>query len=214
MQRELPKVITFVTGMFLALQYFIPHKASVRFYETSLDWLIIVGIFAIIMGIVSLVHLHVTKIQRAESGKKYSWILLAGLAFMSITGLFFGSEEGGAFRYGYNGILMPVTSTMFALLAFYIASAAYRAFRARTVIATILLVSAVLVMLGRVPVGELLWPRVHLGAITMPGVADISDWLLNVPNMAAKRAITIGLGLGGTATALKIVLGIEAPHLR
>jgi hypothetical protein len=214
MQRELPKIITLVTGMFLAIQYFSPHKASVRLYETSLDWLIIVGIFAIAMGIVSLVHLHVGKIQHSEKGKKYSWVLLAGLAYMTITGLFFGSGEGGAFRWGYNGILMPVTSTMFALLAFYIASAAYRAFRARTVIATILLVSAVLVMLGRVPLGEQLWPRFHLLGLRIPGVAEISDWLLNVPNMAAKRAIAIGLGLGGSATALKIVLGIEAPHLR
>lgn len=214
MQRELPRILTFVTGMFLAIQYFIPHRASVRLYETSLDWLIIVGIFAIIMGIASLVHLHVGKIQRAEKGKKYSWVLLAGLVYMTITGLFLGSEEGGAFRWGYNGILMPVTSTMFALLAFYIASAAYRAFRARTVIATILLVSAVLVMLGRVPLGEALWPRFQVLGLGVPGVAEISDWLLNVPNMAAKRAITIGLGLGGSATALKIVLGIEAPHLR
>jgi uncharacterized membrane protein HdeD (DUF308 family) len=214
MQRELPKIITFITGMFLAIQYFIPHKASEKFYESSLNWLIVVGIFAIIMGIVSLVHLHVTKIQRSEKGKKYSYVLLAGLAYMIITGLFFGTEEGGAFRAGYRGILSPVTSTMFALLAFYIASAAYRAFRARTVIATILLVSAVLVMLGRVPTGEMLWPPFHFLGLQVPGVAQISDWLLNVPNMAAKRAITIGLGLGGSATALKIVLGIEAPHLR
>lgn len=204
MQRELPRIITFVTGMFLAIQFFIPHKASEQFYQTSLDWLIIVGIFAIIMGIMSLVQLHVTKLRRAESGRKYSVILLAGLAYMVVTGIFFGSEEGGAFRHAYNGILMPITSTMFALLAFYIASAAYRAFRARTVIATILLLSAIIVMLGRVPMGEMLFP----------GIDKVSDWILNVPNMAAKRAIAIGLGLGGSATALKIVLGIEAPHLR
>ena len=104
---------------------------------------------------------------------------------------------------GYNAILNPITATMFALLAFYIASAAYRAFRARSVLATILLLSAIIVMLGRVPAGEVI-----------PGIPWLTDWLINVPNMAAKRAITIGLGLGGSATALKIVLGIEAPHLR
>ncbi len=214
MQRELPRIITFVTGMFLAIQFFIPHKASEQFYETALDWLIIVGIFAIIMGIMSLVQLHATKIRQAEKGKKYSVVLLAGLVYMIVTGIFFGTEQGGPFRHAYNGILMPITSTMFALLAFYIASAAYRAFRARTVIATILLLSAIIVMLGRVPMGEFILPRIHVGGVTLPGVADISDWLLNVPNMAAKRAIAIGLGLGGSATALKIVLGIEAPHLR
>jgi hypothetical protein len=75
-------------------------------------------------------------------------------------------------------------------------------------------VSAVIVMVGRVPLGELLWPKFHLGTFTVPGAAEISDWMLNVPNLAAKRAIYIGLGLGGSATALKVVLGIEAPHLR
>jgi hypothetical protein len=126
---------------------------------------------------------------------------------MTVTGLTQGTEQGGWFIRGYDAVLNPVTATMFALLAFYIASAAYRAFRARTVIATILLISAVVVMLGRVPVGESL-------PIVGPKIASLTDWLLNVPNMAAKRAIAIGLGLGGSATALKVVLGIEAPHLR
>ena len=204
MQRELPKVITFVVGMFLAVQYFIPHKISEAIYTTSLDWDIIIGIFAIILGIASLIHFHMTKIHRKEPAYRYSYVLLAGLAFMIITGIWTGVESESLFlRWGYTGILNPVSSTMFALLAFYIASAAFRAFRARTVVATILLVSAVIVMLGRVPVGE-----------AIPGITWLSDRLLNVPNMAAKRAIAIGLGLGGSATALKIVLGIEAPHLR
>ncbi len=204
MQRELPRIITLVTGLFLAIQYFIPHESSVKFYETSLDWLIIIGIFSIILGILSLVNLHLSKIRRKESRHRYSYVLLAGLAFMLIAGAAARSGRAELVHEGVHGVLNPITATMFALLAFYIASAAYRAFRARSVIATILLVSAVIVMLGRVPMGEQM----------IPGIANVSDWLLNVPNMAAKRAIAIGLGLGGSATALKIVLGIEAPHLR
>lgn len=205
MRRELPKIITFVGGMFLAIQYFIPHRYSQAVYDTSLDWDIIIGVFAIFLGIVSLVHFHLSKIQRKEPGHGYSYVLIAGLLFMIIAGAVTGTAQESKFnRWGYVGVLNPISATMFALLAFYIASAAYRAFRARTVIATILLVSAILVMLGRVPVGEAM----------IPGIAHVSDWLLNVPNMAAKRAIAIGLGLGGSATALKIVLGIEAPHLR
>lgn len=203
MQRKLPQLITLVAGLFLAIQYFIPHRQSVLFYETALDWLIIIGIFSIVLGIASLVNLHLSRIRRAEQGFRYSYLLLIGLAYMLITSLF-GTGEGSWFIKGYIAVLNPITSTMFALLAFYIASAAYRAFRARSVIATILLVSAIIVMLGRVPAGEQM----------IPGIAKASDWLLNVPNMAAKRAIAIGLGLGGSATALKVVLGIEAPHLR
>lgn len=204
MQRELPKAITFIVGMFLAIQYFIPHRYSEKLYTTALDWDIIIGIFAIILGITSLVHFHMNKIKRKDPAHQYSYVLLAGLFFMLITGIFGVGRDDVFLRWGYNGILNPVTSTMFALLAFYIASAAFRAFRARSVISFILLASAILVMLGRVPVGEAM----------IPGIAHVSDWLLNVPNMAAKRAIAIGLGLGGSATALKIVLGIEAPHLR
>lgn len=204
MQRLLPRIITFVCGLFLAIQYFIPHKTSEKVYETSLDWLIIVGIFAIVLGILSLVSVHLEKIRRKGQGYRHSWVLLAGLVSMIGAGIVTGTGQAGLFlRLGYNAILNPITSTMFALLALYIASAAYRAFRARSVLATILLLSAIIVMLGRVPAGEVI-----------PGVPWLTDWLINVPNMAAKRAITIGLGLGGSATALKIVLGIEAPHLR
>jgi hypothetical protein len=206
-QRELPRIITLVTGLFLAIQYFIPHKSSVVFYETSLDWLIIIGIFSIILGVASLANLHVRRLRRREKGWFYSAVLMIGLAFMVLTGLIQGTERGGWFIRGYDAVLNPITATMFALLAFFIASAAYRAFRARTVIATILLVSAIIVMLGRVPVGEAI-------PVVGPKLASLTDWLLNVPNMAAKRAIAIGIGLGGSATALKVILGIEAPHLR
>jgi hypothetical protein len=102
----------------------------------------------------------------------------------------------------FEYIYIPIQATMFSLLAFYIASAAYRAFRARTILATILLVSAVVIMLRLVPLGP-------LSAINQ----WIANFILTVPNMAAKRAFWIGVGLGATATALKIMLGIERTYM-
>jgi hypothetical protein len=91
---------------------------------------------------------------------------------------------------------------MFSLLAFYIASAAYRAFRARTILATILLVTALVLMLRLIPLGPI------------SGINQkLASWVLTVPNMAAKRAIWIGIGLGATATCLKIIFGIERGYM-
>jgi hypothetical protein len=91
-----------------------------------------------------------------------------------------------------------------------VASASYRAFRARSFAATLLLIAGALVMLGRVPVGAFIGGTVGGHEVT---VSTIADWILNVPNLAAKRGIMIGVGLGMTATAMKIILGIETTYL-
>jgi len=108
-------------------------------------------------------------------------------------------------------MMVALQGTMFSILAFFVASAAYRAFRARTPEATVLLAAAAIVMLGRVPLGELLLPP--LEAVGFPGVGPLSDWILNVLNAAARRAILIGISVGVIATSLKIIFGIERGYL-
>jgi len=212
LKREVPLVIVFVSGAFMAFQYFVPHYISAAVYQYALNWTIIVGIFTLVVGIGSLVGLHYDRISRRKEQWRYSIVTLVALAFVTVIGLYSPDaiqNPRGLFMHVYFYVLAPVTATMFALLAFFIASAAYRAFRARTVLASLLLLSAVIVMLGRVPIGEYLTGWLPEGL----RFSDIAKFILDYPNTAAKRAIYIGVGLGVAATSLKIILGVERTWL-
>ena len=69
-----------------------------------------------------------------------------------------------------------------------------------------LLTAAILVMIARVPIGE-----------SIPIVGDyltpFMNWIMDVPNTAARRAIFIGAALGAVATGLRVILGLERSHL-
>jgi hypothetical protein len=112
-------------------------------------------------------------------------------------------------KWIYDSMYSPMQATMFSLLAFFIASAAFRAFRIRTVEAGLLALAALIVMLGRVPIGNLMtqWLPEPLR------LGQVQEWIMNVPQNAAKRAILIGAALGVMATGLRVILGIERSYL-
>jgi len=268
MRRQIPFALVFIFGIFMVFQYFVPHESSEWAYEFLLDWIIVIGIFALALGIWSLFKVSVEKIKLGKEGAQYSYLTLVGLYLMIAFGFtqktgdgwgwyfvwivlcsacivalmrmrastasgakrawalaslgllvaavlvaifdhawafYFYTQEGlsnSMFRTFFDYVMMPILATMFSLLAFYIASAAYRAFRARNVLASLLLLAALLVMSRFNPF--------------LPGaeyVSRASNWLMNVPNMAAQRAIVIGIGLGIVGTALKVILGIERGYM-
>ncbi|MCK5125081.1 MAG: hypothetical protein KAR42_02390 [candidate division Zixibacteria bacterium] len=211
MKREIPLLIVFVAGCFMAIQFFVPHASSEYVYEFVMDWTIIIGVFAMALGIWSFVKVSLNKINRRQENWQYSIVAMAGLFGMIVFGSsimkLFGATQVGLesymFKHFFDYVIIPLHATTFSLLAFYIASAAFRAFKAHSLMATVLLVSALIIMLRfnpfLGPVGEY--------------VGDGAAWILNYPNMAAKRAIGIGIGLGMVATALKVILGIERGYM-
>lgn len=212
MRREVPLTIVFITGAFMAIQFFVPHYIFAVIYEYANNWTIIIGIFTLAVGVGSLVGFHYDRISNRKEYWPYSIVTLIALAFMTFIGLFLPNaleDPHSLFMTMYFYVLSPVQATMFALLAFFIASAAYRAFRAKTILATLLMVSAVIVMLGRVPIGDMITGWLPEGY----RFSDIARYILDFPNTAAKRAIYIGVGLGVGVTALKIILGIERTWL-
>ncbi|MCS7257779.1 MAG: hypothetical protein NZ601_00180 [candidate division WOR-3 bacterium] len=229
MRNQLPLIIVFATGLLVIVTFFIPHEPFGSLEQRFLVWYSIVAGFTMLLGLDSLVRYHLIKIRDRRSGWGYSLVLLSGLFVTLILGFYSWARYqspfklGSPFMYLYSYVIIPLQATMFALLAFFIASAAYRAFRARTTAATLLLVSAVLVMLGRVPLGGWLWQKIVSLIDLLPGTnlsglkglevfARISDWIMDVPQTAAKRGIYIGIVLGGIAMSLRIILGIERSY--
>ena len=205
MKRTVPLMIVMVGGILMIIQYFIPHQYSQLVFDNYLEWAPIVGAFALILGVGSLTRLHSHKIRRKAKNWQYSWAVLVPLFGMPLFALIIpeslggGTDVHGVHDFLFMHIQVPIQSTMFSLLAFYIASAAFRAFRAKSALASILLLAAVIVMLGQVPVGEIFgrW------------LPNTGLWILRYPNLAAKRAIMLGVGFGMLATNLKIIFGVE-----
>jgi hypothetical protein len=209
MKKTGPVILGFIVGMLMLIQYFTPNAWIEDRYNNVLDWKQVVFGVTLILGVISLFLYHWRKIQRRTEGWGYSLVTVAGLVFMIVVALIF-TPERGPYRWMFDYVQAPMQSTMFALLAFYVASASYRAFRARSLHAALLLTAGVIVMLGRVPLGELMGVQV---GDTYFSLSSISTWILDYPNLAAKRGVMIGVGLGMTATAIKIIVGIERTYL-
>lgn len=73
-------------------------------------------------------------------------------------------KDGSLFQWMFKYIFSPLSATMFALLAFFVASASFRAFRARNFEASLLLLAGIIIMIGRVPAGGLIssWMIMYL----------------------------------------------------
>ncbi len=208
MRREVPLVLTAIVGLTMIISHFIPPLNILKnLFE---DWFFIIAAFAIYLGILNLIRINADKVYKKRSDWPFGVVVILGFLVITIPGLFFSggrsfSDLGTPFYYLYDHVYYPLSATMFALLAFFVASASYRAFRARNVEATMLLAAAFILMLGRVPIGD--WITVWLPEGYRMGNA--ADWIMDFPQTAGQRAIMIGIALGVVSSALRVILGLE-----
>ncbi len=186
----------------MLIQFFIPSKLSRNVYNEVTDWAQIVYAFALIVGVFGLMKYHSGKITRRDNGWIYNLITLLALFMMAFLGFALGRKDNSPFMWIFNFVQSPMQASVFSLLAFFVASAAYRGFMARNTEAVLLLLSAVFIMFGIASVGN-----------SIPPFSDIANWILMNPSMTARRGIYIGIGLGTIATALRVILGVERTYL-
>lgn len=226
-KRQWPIIVAFAMGIIMWARYYIPTEEALQLQEEFTRWdRVIIG-FSVLLGILSLMHHHWSKIKYKRAGFAYSYIALIAMVIMALAGLlpirfpgFAGMQNSsdGLHMWMFTYMFVPMQATMFSILAFYMASAAFRAFRARSTEATALLVTACIVMIGRVPVGDWLAMNVpHFNVLgTSYSVLDfpkLTEWMLNVPNAGVFRGIFLGIILSQIAISVRIIFGIERTYM-
>ncbi|MBU0982851.1 MAG: hypothetical protein KKA42_03210 [candidate division Zixibacteria bacterium] len=203
MKRRVPQIACAIFGILLFALYFSQHETArqVFLFVTNDVWQIVFA-FTLIVGVISFVRVNLKAIERRNDWP-YRIVSLVGLFTMPVLALIWGIKGGSPFMWVFDNIQVPMQSTVFALLAFFVASAAFRGFRARSLPATILLLSAVLTLLS----------RSDLGGFLSDYLSPVAEWVRNNPSMSARRAILIGIGLGSLTTSLRVILGIERTWL-
>jgi hypothetical protein len=202
LKRTLPLALTVIVGFVIVFGYYFNIPALDSAGSAITGWMPLVQSFAVVTGSINLITVHGNNVRVKRQGWYNSIILFVFLAATVIIGLGQGTTVP-AYRFLYDKILIPCSSTMAGMTAFFIASASYRAFRATNTDSVLLLVSAGLVMLGRVPIGEFISRQ-------MPSVAQ---WIMDVPSMAGQRVFLVCAGIGFISLCLRTIVGINRTHL-
>jgi hypothetical protein len=220
MRREVPLLLVAFFGTFYVLDLFVAAESWGKHWKTvgaELQvWANVVIAFAYVLGAGNVLRIHGKRFVRLQKDWGYSLITVVSMIVMIVFGVTQGPQgdrpgwfrgaghtEGSIFHWLYDAMYSPMQATMFALLAFYIASAAFRAFRVRTLQSSLLAITAMIVMLGSVPLGALMWDQIPV----------ITDWVMGDLQTAGKRAILIGAALGAISTGLKMIAGLERTFL-
>lgn len=203
MKKVLPVLVAAIAGLTVLADFFVTQPVLDLAGRVLLQWAVIVAAFAMITGLINIFLVHFSRVFRRERGWGYSIVVILAMWTVLVFGFLDPAGPHGAvvswlFRY----VQYPLQATIMALLAFFALSAGYRAFRKRSPEATIMLVSASLVLLG------------YAAAVSDLGgpIGAIRDWILSVPAMAGVRGILIGVALGAVATALRLLTGMDRPY--
>jgi hypothetical protein len=187
--------------------------------------------FLLGLGVYSILRIHVRKFIKQQQDWFFSGVLLFSMLLMIIFGYWDwinhldpakASLWDDVNLYPWNnkvydllfeGLLQQMDAAMFSIIAFYILSAAYRAFRVRSVEATILLATALVVMLSLMGAVAYVWDQGVLGnahgILTSFRLKDVSDWLSATLQTPSLRAIDFGVGIGALAMGMRLWLSLE-----
>ncbi|MCL4393640.1 MAG: hypothetical protein M1482_02315 [Chloroflexi bacterium] len=194
----LPTAIAIGVGIVVLLNFFFTQPLLDAISFVFREWTIILTAFAVLLGLLNLVQVHVLRIiKRNEPNTGYSILVLVTALSVFLIGLLFGLPSA-PMNWVFDNMYLPLQGAFFALVAFFLATAAYRALRARSIETTWMLVAALVVLVGQAPLVNVM--------------TQAKEWVLNVPSTAGTRGILLGVALGTIATGLRLIIGLDRPY--
>jgi hypothetical protein len=209
----LPVVITISTGSIVLLSFVFDNEMLSVLRGVFVEWTVIVVAFAMLLGVLNVLRVHAQRIQSGRGGI-YSLILVFSFLAVFIPGILasdnvperlgeYVGPTGLVVDLVYRYVQRPLQATLFSLMAFFVATAAWRAFHIRSAASFVMFISGILVLLGSVHVALTDQWRLF---------TETRTWILSVPAMAGARGILLGIVLGTIVTGLRLLSGIDRPY--
>ena len=203
-------VIAIVSGLLVLLGYFLPKTKFFGYLGGKmLQWAIFLAAFAMLVGILNLVSVHLKKISTRQRGAAYSAVLLLALVLTLILvslDLATGSNGPAGFwsLWLFNSIQIPIEISLLALLAIVLALTAARMLGRRpNTFTVIFLLTVVIVLLGAAPL--------YLVGEVLP-LNTLRGWATNLLAVGGARGLLLGVALGTIATGLRVLMGADRPY--
>jgi len=218
-KRHIPILIVTMIGSITLFGWFIDQPDVKEFVgDDATQWYDILASFAIILGALNLIKLQVQKVLYQRPGWGYSLVAVFGFIFSITAGFFIKgvddsvaqwgahvTSDGTLFKWMFDYVFSPMSATMFSLLAFFVASASYRAFRIRNFEATLLLVSGIIIMVGRVPIGGVISSWFVMYLLVLCGGIYVNNWKKDLRTTFIFVAVGVSLvTIGGIMTGWPI----------
>ncbi|OGO04396.1 MAG: hypothetical protein A2Y73_09080 [Chloroflexi bacterium RBG_13_56_8] len=202
MKRVLPILAALTCGLLVLMDFFVTNPTIDEIGGILVEGVTILAAFALLLGLLNLIGVHGKRLVAHESKGGLSLILILALLATLVVGVALPASQEIAWIFDY--VSQPLQSTMAALLAFFVVSAAYRAFRLRNVEAAILLVTSLFMLLAQLPFIQAWSPYMPI----------LREWIVTIPVTAGMRGILLGISLGTIATSLRILLAVDRPYTR
>jgi hypothetical protein len=201
-KRLLATLIGGVAGLIVLLDFFGRGGAVALLARLFVDWAATITALALLVGLLSVLSNHVTRVARRMPDSLYSVVLLASLAATVTVGLLVPTLIEPQIRLLFRYIYQPLASSLVALLAFYSLSAALRALQSRRADALVLLAVAALLLLAQLP-----------QVAGLPLLGPSLAWLESYPVLAGTRGLLIAASIGALVAGVRVLLGLDQPYL-
>jgi len=192
-------VASFMIGF---VPYFIKIPQIYEFTVSLTNVASVVGQFTIVIALYSQYRRSLKFIREKRKGWVYNIYLLALMSLMVLMGFTLG-EHSASYMWLVNSIVAPCSSVVYGILAFYMFSAGARAFRARSLKASLLLVAGVIVLLYQAPL---------TGAV-FPGISPYAVFLTGTVGMSLSRMFAIAIITGAIMLNVRMLTGRELAFL-
>jgi hypothetical protein len=205
-------VIAIAVGIVTTLSFVFDNDVLRNVRGVFVEWTVIIVAFAMLLGILNVLRVHAQRIQHGQ-GTVYSVILVISFLVVFIPGILSPERVPGGLRdwvgpngtivdFAYRYVQRPLQATLFSLMAFFVFTAAWRAFRIRSTGSLIMFIAALVVLLGSM--------RLTLGGWKL--LTEARDWVMRVPVMAGARGVLLGIALGTVVTGVRFLLGVDRPY--